>query len=304
MKLIRQIFRYIRDGFKNIWNNLFMSLSSIITLTLTLSLCSLFVLFAHNTSNFTAQVESEIKVFVEFSKDATPEQITAAVDSIQAKEHVANVVHITKEEEYKDFIDRIGEDDPELATFFENTSEENPLVDTMIVSAENVEYVHDIATGIKEIEGVEYVDYGEESSLAAFVNITNIIRQSFSWIVAILLILAIFLIQNTIKLTIYARKNELKIMKLVGASFAHVTVPFLIEGLIIGILGSVGPILFTIYGYQFLYELFGGVLVIPMLQMATPFPMVYELGVLMGIISIIVSLLGSFFAVIKYSLKI
>ena len=80
MKLIRQFFRYIRDGFKNIWNNLFMSLSSVITLTLTLSLCSLFVLFAHNTSNFTEQVESEIKIFVEFSKEATQEQIAAAID--------------------------------------------------------------------------------------------------------------------------------------------------------------------------------------------------------------------------------
>ena len=123
MKLIRQFFRYIRDGFKNIWNNLFMSLSSVITLTLTLSLCSLFVLFAHNTSNFTEQVESEIKIFVEFSKEATQEQIAAAIDLMKSQEHVADIIHTTKEEEYTDFINRIGEDDPELATFFENTSE-------------------------------------------------------------------------------------------------------------------------------------------------------------------------------------
>ena len=295
MKLIRQFFRYIRDGFKNIWNNLFMSLSSVITLTLTLSLCSLFVLFAHNTSNFTEQVESEIKIFVEFSKEATEEQIAAAIDLMKSQEHV---------EEYTDFINRIGEDDPELATFFENTSDENPLRDSVVVAADDVKNVDEVAKVVKEIDGVDYVDYGEESSLAAFSNITNIIRKSFSWIVVILLILAVFLIQNTIKLTIYARKNELKIMKLVGASVSHVTVPFLIEGFIIGILGAVGPILFTIYGYQFLYELFGGVLVIPMLQMTAPFPAVYELGVLIGILSIIVSLLGSFFAVIKYSLKI
>lgn len=304
MKLIRQLFRYIRDGFKNIWNNLFMSISSIITLTLTLSLCSLFVLFANNTNNFTQQVENEIKIFVEFSKDVTTEQITAAIDTINAQEHVAGVEHITKEDEYTDFIQRIGEDDPELAIFFENTSDDNPLVDTLIVSADAVANVNKVANEVKEVQGIEYVDYGEESSLAAFANITNIVRQSFSWIVIILLILAVFLIQNTIKLTIYARKNELKIMKLVGASISHVTVPFLVEGLIIGILGAVGPILFTIYGYQFLYEIFGGVLVIPMLQMTTPFPMVYQLGLLMGIISIIVSLLGSFLAVIKYSLKI
>ena len=108
MKLIRQLFRYIRDGFKNIWNNLFMSLSSVITLTLTLSLCALFVLFAYNTRNFTEQVESEIKIFVEFSKDATEEQITTALETMESDEHVAEVIHVTKEEEYADFIDRIG----------------------------------------------------------------------------------------------------------------------------------------------------------------------------------------------------
>lgn len=304
MKLIRQFFRYIRDGFKNIWNNLFMSLSSVITLTLTLSLCSLFVLFAHNTRNFTQQVESEIKIFVEFSKDATEEQISTAIELMESQEHVFDIIHMTKEQEYTDFISRIGQTDPELAAFFENTSDENPLPDSAILSADDVNNVNEVAQAIKEIDGVDYVDYGEESSLAAFSNITNIIRQAFSWIVVILLILAVFLIQNTIKLTIYARKNELKIMKLVGASISHVTVPFLIEGLIIGILGAVGPILFTIYGYQFLYELFEGVLVIPMFQMTAPFPTVYDLGFLIGIISIIVSLLGSFFAVIKYSLKI
>ena len=304
MKIIRQIFRYIRDGFKNIWNNLFMSISSIVTLTITLSLCSFFVLFAYNTKNFTEQVENEIKIFIEFSQDATDEQIASSIQAIQSQAHVSEVNHITKEEEYTEFIERIGENDPELADFFENTSDGNPLPDTGIVSVDDVKNVDEVAKAIKEIDGVGYVNYGEESELSAFTNITTIIRQTLSVIVLILLVLAVFLIQNTIKLTIYARQNELKIMKLVGASVAHVTVPFLIEGVIIGVLGAVVPILLTMYGYQFLYHIFGGVLVIPMLQMATPFPTVYELGKIVGLMSIVISLLGSFFAVIKYSLKI
>ena len=304
MKIIRQIFRYIRDGFKNIWNNLFMSISSIFTLTITLSLCSLFVLFAYNTKNFTEQVENEIKIFIEFSQEARSEQIEASIEAIKSQEHVVEVDHITKEEEYSNFIERIGENDPELADFFENTSDGNPLPDTGIISVDEVKNVDGVANSLKEVEGVAYVNYGEESELAAFSNITTIVRQTLSVIVLILLVLAIFLIQNTIKLTIYARQNELKIMKLVGASVAHVTVPFLIEGVIIGVLGSVIPILLTMYGYQFLYRIFGGVLVIPMLQLAAPFPTVYELGTIIGFISIVISLLGSFFAVIKYSLKI
>ncbi|CUM75806.1 MULTISPECIES: permease-like cell division protein FtsX [Turicibacter] len=304
MMLIRQLFRYIRDGLKNIWRNLFMSISSIFTLTITLSLCSLFVLFAHNSNEFTEQLENEIKIFVEFDKVATPEQIQSTIDTIEQNSYVVDVEYTTKEQNYQDFIDRIGNDDPELAVFFENTSDENPLVGTLVVSADAVNHVDQVAKEIKEMSNISYVDYGEESSLAAFANITKMIRESFSWIVVVLLVLAVFLIQNTIKLTIYARKNELKIMKLVGASATHVTVPFLVEGLIIGVLGAIGPILFTVFGYQYLYELFGGVLVIPMFQLTAPLPLVYTLSFGIGIISIAISLIGSFFAVIRYSLKI
>ena len=173
MKLIRQFFRYIRDGFKNIWNNLFMSLSSVITLTLTLSLCSLFVLFAHNTSNFTEQVESEIKIFVEFSKEATQEQIAAAIDLMKSQEHVADIIHTTKEEEYTDFINRIGEDDPELATFFENTSDENPLRDSVVVAADDVKNVDEVAKVVKEIDGVDYIFVTDEQ----YDNLRNIIKK-------------------------------------------------------------------------------------------------------------------------------
>ena len=304
MMLIRQLFRYIRDGLKNIWRNLFMSISSIFTLTITLSLCSLFVLFAHNSNEFTEQLENEIKIFVEFDKVATPEQIQSTIDTIEQNSYVVDVEYTTKEQNYQDFIDRIGNDDPELAVFFENTSDENPLVGTLVVSADAVNHVDQVAKEIKEMSNISYVDYGEESSLAAFANITKMIRESFSWIVVVLLVLAVFLIKNTIKLTIYARKNELKIMKLVGASATHVTVPFLVEGLIIGVLGAIGPILFTVFGYQYLYELFGGVLVIPMFQLTAPLPLVYTLSFGIGIISIAISLIGSFFAVIRYSLKI
>lgn len=302
--LIRQLFRYIRDGLTNIWRNLFMSLSSVFTLTITLSLCSLFVLFAHNSNEFTEQLENEIKIFVEFDKNATPEQIELAINQIEQTTYVTSVEHTSKEEEYQDFIERIGNDDPELATFFENTSDENPLADTSVVSVDEVSHVDQVAETIKNIETIDYVDYGEESSLSTFANITDMIRKSFSWIVVVLLVLAVFLIQNTIKLTIYARKNELKIMKLVGASATHVTVPFLVEGLIIGVLGSIIPILFTVFGYQYLYDLLGGVLVIPMFQLTAPLPLVYGLSFGIGIISIIISLIGSFFAVIRYSLKI
>ena len=203
MLLIRQFFRYIRNGFKNIGSNLFMTISSIFTLTITLSLCSLFVLFALNTDELTTQVENEIKIFAEFNRETTPEEIQQTIEEIQAIPEVSSVIHETKEEGYSNFINRIGSSDEELATFFEETSDENPLPDSLVVSATNISNVDGLAKKLKEISTISYVDYGEESSLSSFVEITKSIRSFFSVVIIILVILAIFLIQNTIKLTIY-----------------------------------------------------------------------------------------------------
>lgn len=304
MMFFRQFFRYVRNGFKNIGSNLFMTLSSVFTLTITLSLCSLFVLFAYNTDELTTQVENEIKIFAEFNKDVTPDQIQETIQTIEALPEVALVEHETKEEGYSEFINRIGTDDEELAAFFEETSDENPLPDSLVVSAKTVSQVNRLAHQLKEIPTLNYVDYGEESSLASFVEITKSIRTFFSFIIVILVVLAIFLIQNTIKLTIYSRRNELKIMKLVGASSIYVITPFVVEGLVIGLLGGLVPVLITIHGYQFLYNLMGGNLVIPMFNLVQPLPLVYFLSLGILVISITVSLTGSFLAVIKHALKV
>lgn len=304
MRAIRQFFRYIRNGLKNIKSNFFMTISSIFTLTITLSLCSLFVLFAFNTDELTTQVENEIKIFAEFTEETTTEGIQETIEQIKNMKEVASVEHSTKETEYQNFIDRIGSNDPELASFFKETSNENPLVDSLVISAKDISYVNGLANKLKTMPTLGYVDYGEESSLSSFVDITKSIRTFFSWIILVLIILAIFLIQNTIKLTIYSRRNELKIMKLVGASSTHVIVPFIIEGLIIGILGALGPVLITIYGYQELFELLDGKLVIPMFSLIQPEPLVYFLSLLIIGLSVLVSLIGSFFAVVRHALKV
>lgn len=303
-KPFRQVYRYIRDGLKSIYHHLFMAISSVMTLMITLSLVTTFVLFAQNTSGLTKQLEGEIKVFVELDKELQEEESLQVVEHVEGLSGVAAVEYHTKEEGYQEFIDRMSSDDPELAAFFEETSDENPLPDSLVVSAMSIDQVDEVAKEISDLEGIAYVDYGEESTLSSFANITGTIRQIFLVISIVLLVLAVFLIQNTIKLTIMSRKNELKVMRLVGASSLYVTAPFLVEGLVIGIFGAAIPVLVTIHGYQWLYEAFNGQLVIPMLQMVQPFPTVYELSFLIIIMSIVISFIGSLLAVSKYAVKL
>lgn len=303
LRPFRQLIRYLRDGLKSIYHHFFMAMSSVMTLMITLTLVSAFILFALNTNDLTKQLESEIKVFVEIDKTLEEPAIAEVVQTVEELPGVATVEHYTKEEGYQDFIDRMSADDPELAAFFEETSEENPLTDSLIVSATSIDQVDQVAEEMETVDGISYVDYGEESTLTSFANITETVRQIFIVIAVVLLVLAVFLIQNTIKLTIVSRKNELKVMRLVGASSSYIIAPFLVEGLVIGIFGAFVPVLFTIYGYEWIYNLFNGQLVIPMLQMAAPFPTVYELSCLIIVLAIGISFIGSLLAVFKYAIK-
>ena len=283
-----------------------MSLSSVITLTITLTLCAGFILFAANTNEFTRGIEGEVRIFATIVPDASDNEIQEILDSIEAISEVVDLTFNTGEEEYEYVLNRMANmvgDDPAAISALRFATEEVQLSPTVIVETENVDYVREVAATLEDFAEIEYVSFGEESTLNALTGLTNAIRNIMVAVVIILLVLAVFLIQNTIKLTIYSRQEELKIQKLVGASIGHVTVPFIVEGLIIGVLGAAVPIILTMIGYAALYYRAGGVLIIQMLSLADPNPLVYQIGFVMGMISIAVSLLGSLFAVSRYALK-
>jgi|GEM_PF-228454 len=303
LKGYRQIVRYIRDGFKNIWNHLFMSLSSVITLSITLSLCSLFVLFAANTNQLTKQIESEVKIFAELFSDVPVDKIVELKEDLESLEIVDTVIFRTNDEEYKDIVGLITGGDEELENFLQSSTDENPLYHTLTIATYSPDDIRELADIIEDSEFVNYVDYGEDSTLDTLIEITTGVRTIMIIIVGILMVLAIFLIQNTIRITIHSRQDELKIMQLVGASIPHITIPFIIEGIIIGIVGAALPILITLIGYPLIFESQSGMFIIPMFQLAPPEPLIFEIGLLIGLISIAISIIGSLLAVSRYALK-
>ncbi|MCL1950920.1 MAG: permease-like cell division protein FtsX [Turicibacter sp.] len=302
MKL-RQFQRNVRDGFKNTWNHLFMSLSSVITLTITLSLCAGFLLFAANTQEFTRGIEGEVRIFAQISPEAEDEDIQQILDTIDSIPEASVLSFNTGEEEYAYVMARMAGDDEQAREALSLATEGLQLPSTVIIDATSVDYVRDVATQVDGMDHIMSVNFGDEEMLSTLTTLTGTIRNVMIILVAVLMVLAVFLIQNTIKLTIYSRQEELKIQKLVGASVIHVTVPFIVEGLIIGVLGASIPILLTMIGYAAIYREAGGFMVVQLLSMAGPNPLVYQIGFGMGLISIGVSLLGSFFAVSRYALK-
>ena len=119
-------------------------------------------------------------------------------------------------------------------------------------------------------------------------------------IVIALVLVTIFLIINTIKLTISARRREIGIMRLVGASNFTIKTPFIIEGMILGVLGSIIPILITMYGYLAFYKHFDGHLYSQLIELIKPEPFIYQVSAIVVVIGILVGMIGSSSAVRKY----
>ena len=298
----RQLFRYARDGFKNVCNHIFMSFSSVLTLIITLSFCSLFVLFAANTNQFTRDIESEVTLFAEFRDEVTEAQINDVIERMSTHELVKDAEFRPRDEEHENIAGIIADGNDTLEEFLLD-GQDNPLPHALLVEVYDIEDIEPVRNFMEtELPAIAWIS--DPSAIAGnLMSATSTIRNVMVALVVILMVLAIFLIQNTIKLTIYSRQEELHIMKLVGASVGHITIPFVVEGLIIGIVGSIIPILFTLFGYRMLYAATSGVFAIDLLQLANPVPLVYQIGFITGLISIVVSLVGSLVAVGRYALR-
>ena len=155
------------------------------------------------------------------------------------------------------------------------------------------------ADQIKSMEKVSVVKYGE-GMVEQLVSVFDIVRKISIGLVIALIIVTAFLIANTIKITIFSRKREIEIMRLVGASNINIKIPFIMEGIFLGIMGAIIPVVVTIFGYVSLYTRFDGQLFSPFIRLITPEPFVYMTSLILIAIGIAVGMFGSLRAVKKY----
>lgn len=292
------ISRPIKEGFSGVGRHWAMSISAAIAVAITLTIISLFLIFTFHLQTFTRNVESsmEISVLVDFDYESSEEE-KRIEDAIKAIDGVKKISFSTKEQEFNYYINQY--DDEETRAVFEPFREDNPMHDAFYVEAESGDQIRSIAEQIHEIEGVSDVNYGGQSTIDMVSAMISIRRFGGIFVLA-LGVLAIFLIQNTIRLTIYARQDEIDIMRNVGATNGFIRAPFVWEGIITGVLGSIVPILLTIYGYTFAYNLVHGVMFSSMFKMIAPQPFVYYLSAILLAIGIVVGVIGSWLSVTRY----
>ena len=152
---------------------------------------------------------------------------------------------------------------------------------------------------IKNINKVNLVKYGE-GIVEQLLSVLEIVDKFLIGIVVALILVTVFLVSNTIKITIFSRRKEIEIMRLVGASNINIKLPFMIEGLFLGLLGSIIPITVTIYGYSILYKSVDMKNISPFLQLVSPTPFIYIVSLVLLGIGVIVGMFGSAGSVRKY----
>ncbi len=296
MRPIRILTRSFSSAFKSVIRNLSLSVASISCIVITLILVAFAILLSANVNNFTSSIERDLTIVV-FAKEGTSqEEVDSLKKNIEAVPNIANNVYNSKEElkeemreeneTYGNIIGEWGED-------------ENPLPDSFILTVEKIDSINETANTIKNLEHVDEVSYGE-GVVESLVDVFKIVRNIMIVAVIALVFVTAFLISNTIKITIYSRKNEIDIMRLVGTSNTVIKLPFLFEGLFLGVIGSILPILATIYGYVFLFDKMGGVLFTEIMPLISPYNFVFQVSGVLVIIGAIVGMYGSWKSVRKY----
>ena len=298
MKLLRMLGRSIRDAFKSVFRNFSLSLASISCIAITLIIVAVSIVVSFNVENFTQEIERDLTIVVFVDNDATQEEVN------NVKQELEKINEINKKEiVYKDKNsiknDMAKESDVFNTVMAEWDEKDNPLKDTFQVKVKNAEKIGVTADKIKKIKKVSVVRYGEgmvEKMISSFETIKKI---TYVAVIALILV-TIFLIINTIKLTIFSRKREISIMRLVGASNFTIKTPFIIEGMILGMLGSLLTIGLIIFGYPALYDKLGGYVFSPLVKLIGSASFVYTTSLIVLVIGIIVGMMGSASAVRKY----
>ena len=293
MKAIRILGRAIRDSFKSVFRNFSLS-TAIVCSSITLILVSVAMILSYNVENITKNLEHELTIVVYLNKETTEEQMNELKSSLENMENVDSYEYKSKDEwrlEMKNSSETLNSTLEYL--------EENPLLDSFIVRVKDVEHLKETSQEILKNDFVSSADYGEgmtENLISAF----KVIEKVTIIVVIALILVTAFLISNTIKLTIFSRRNEIEIMRLVGASNISIRLPFIFEGLILGFLGGLIPVIFTIYGYVLLYDHFNGYVFSQLIELVEPFNFTIYISMILLGMGCIIGMFGSYRAVRKY----
>lgn len=296
MKPIRIFKRSIRDSIKSIFRNISLSAASISCTVITLLLVALAILASYNVTSMTEKIEKDLTMIVFVDNKATNTEINNVKKALESISNIETITYRSKDE----IKTTMSSENESFKKIMDNWSDdENPLQSTYILKVKDVRKIKETASTIKNIDNVTLVKYGE-TMVDRMISIFDMIKKVCFVLVVALILVTAFLISNTIKITIFSRRNEINIMRLVGTSNFVIKLPFLFEGFLLGAIGSLIPILITIFGYTYFYEAMGGVIFSNLIELVKPSNIIYSTSLVLLLVGSIVGMFGSLKAVRKY----
>ncbi|WP_203263880.1 permease-like cell division protein FtsX [Streptococcus uberis] len=302
--MIRNFFRHIWESIKNLKRNIWMTIAAVSSVAITLTLVGIFAATLLNIDRVASGVQNNIRINTYLPVDSTDaakvvqtvegkqvdnEKYHKIYDNIKKIKGVDKIIFSSKDEQLKKLQDTMGD----VWKMYDQDT--NPLQDIYIVETEEPSQVKQVSKAIKSLDGVEDVDYGGINSDKLF-KFSSFIK---TWGLAgtgLLLLVAVFLISNTIRMTIMSRQRDIEIMRLVGAKNSYIRGPFFFEGAWVGFLGAIIPSLIVYYLYEYAYRQFT-----PQLQLngLSMYPINYYLYILIAVLFIIGIIIGSLGSVLS-----
>lgn len=287
--------RHVRESFKSLGRNGWMTFASVSAVTVTLLLVGVFFVIMMNLNKVATTIEEDVEIRVHVDVAANDKDKEVLEQRINRISGIKNVTFSPKEKELENLIESLGDEGDAFQLF----EQDNPLNDVFVVKTKNPTDTMKVAKQIEKLEYVFSVKYGQGKveQLFSFIKVS---RNVGLVLIVGLLFTAMFLISNTIKITIMARKREIEIMRLVGATNGFIRWPFFLEGLWLGILGAVVPIAVVSAAYYYAYDFINDRLKDHFIKLLEFNPFVYQLSAILIIMGAAIGIWGSLMSVRKF----
>lgn len=284
---------FLMEALKSIRRNGLMSVASISTVAVALLVLSMFLVMVLNINHMTDAIESQVQISVYLEEAASTNHIQDTQKKIAAIQGVTNVKFTDKKQALNDFRKRLGEQQ----TLLDSLGDTNPLPNSFDVQVDKPENLKIVAAHINTLDHVESTRFGQETIEPLF-KFTYIVRVAGVVLIIFLTFATLFIISNTIRLTVFARRKEVSIMKYVGATDSFIRWPFVIEGMSLGLLGAViSCILINIIYSITVTQIHASLAFLPILPQQ---PLMLIISLVTILLGMLIGALGSFISLKKF----
>ena len=283
---------YFREALLSFRRSTLMATAAVLSTTTILIIVGVFLLISVNSNLFLKNIESQLEIIVYLKDNISTAELSNLKNNFTSMDGIKEVKFVSKEEAYQRLLKSLGEQKDILSAI-----ETNPLPASFEIQTKDPKMIKQIANQIAELKKVEEVEYGQ-GTVEKLLNFTYIFRRAGMLILALLIFASILIISNIIKITVYARRNEIEIMSLTGATSWFIKWPFIIEGFLQGFISAIFSLIIL---YNFYFFATNKVhQVIPFLPLVVNNMDLLPIGIAIVLLGSFVGILGSMFSVGKY----